>query len=125
MAVLWLLAASPVLLVVLLMTVARWPAARAGLLGLAAAMVVAAGWFGAGLAVQRVALLRGALMAVDVLPIIWGAYAFYRVTADAGAIDALSEVLPGLTPSRGLQALVIVSRWQSPHRSWLASGFRR
>jgi len=107
MAALWLLAASPVLLVVLLITVARWSAARAGLAGLAAAMVVAAGWFGASLAVQRVALLRGLLMAVDVLPIIWGAYAFYRVTADAGAIDALSEVMPALTPSRGLQALVI------------------
>jgi len=48
MAVLWLLAASPVLLVVLLMTLLRWPAARAGLIGLAAAVVVAAGWFGAG-----------------------------------------------------------------------------
>ncbi len=89
------------------MTIARWPAARAGLAGLAAAMVVAAGWFGAGWAVQRVALLRGLWMAVDVLPIIWGAYAFYRVTAEAGAIDALSEVLPALTPTRGMQALVI------------------
>lgn len=107
MAVLWLLAASPVLLVVLLMTVFRWPAARAGLIGLAAAVVVAAGWFGAGLAVQRVALIRGVLMALDVLPIVWGAYTFYRVTAEAGAIEALSEALTVLTPSRGLQALVI------------------
>ena len=107
MAVLLLLAASPVLLVVLLMTVVRWPAARAGLVGLVVAMAVAAGWFGSGLAVQRVALLRGVLMALDVLPIIWGAYTFYRVTAEAGAIDALSEALPAWTPSRGLQALVI------------------
>ena len=46
-------------------------------------------------------------MALDVLPIIWGAYTFYRVTAEAGGIEALSEALPVLTPSRGLQALVI------------------
>jgi lactate permease len=107
MAALWPLAALPVLLVVLLMTVLHWPAARAGLAGLATAMVVAAGWFGAGLAVQKVALARGMLMALDVLPIVWGAYAFYRVTAEAGAIEALAEALPALTPSRGLQALVI------------------
>ena len=75
--------------------------------GLAAALLVAGGWFGAGLPVQRVALIRGVLMALDVLPIIWGAYMFYRVTAEAGAIDALSEALPVLTPTRGLQALVI------------------
>ena len=107
MTALWPLAAFPVLLVVLLMTVLHWPAARAGLAGLIAAMVVSAVWFGADLSVQGVALARGGLMALDVLPIVWGAYAFYRVTADAGAIDALTEVLPELTPSRGLQALVI------------------
>jgi hypothetical protein len=70
-------------------------------------LVVAGGWFGAGLPVQRLALIRGVLMALDVLPIICGAYMFYRVTAEAGAIDALSEALPALTPTRGLQALVI------------------
>jgi lactate permease len=107
MTALWLLAAFPVLLVVLLMTVLHWPAARAGLAGLVAAMIVSAVWFGADLPVQGVALARGGLMALDVLPIVWGAYAFYRVTAEAGAIDALTEALPALTPSRGLQALVI------------------
>lgn len=107
MTALWPLAAFPVLLVVLLMTVLHWPAARAGLVGLLAAMIVSAAWFGAGLPVLSVALARGGLMALDVLPIVWGAYAFYRVTAEAGAIDALTEALPVLTPSRGLQALVI------------------
>jgi lactate permease len=107
MAALWPLAASPVLLVVLLMTVLRWPAARAGLAGLAAALLVSTIWFGAGLPVQRVALTRGLLLALDILPIIWGAYLFYRVTAEAGAIETLAEALPALTPSRGLQALVI------------------
>jgi lactate permease len=107
MALVWLLAATPILLVVLLMTVVRWPAARAGLLGLLAAMGLASVAFGAGLDVQRVALARGLLMALDVLPIVWGAYLFYRVTAEGGAIDALGEALPALTPSRGLQALVI------------------
>jgi lactate permease len=107
MTALWLLAGLPVLLVVLLMTVLHWPAARAGLAGLVAALIVSAVWFGAGLPVQGVALARGGLMALDVLPIVWGAYLFYRVTAEAGAIDALTEALPVLTPSRGLQALVI------------------
>jgi len=107
MALVWLLAATPILLVVVLMTVVRWPAARAGLLGLLAAATLAAVTFGAGLDVQRTAFVRGLLMALDVLPIIWGAYLFYRVTAEGGAIAALGEALPALTPTRGLQALVI------------------
>jgi len=107
MALVWFLAASPVLLVVVLMTVLRWPAARAGVIGLAAAMAIAAATFGAGIDVQRVALARGLLMALDVLPIVWGAYLFHRVTDEAGAIEALAEALPALTPSRGMQALVI------------------
>lgn len=107
MALVWLLAAAPILLVVVLMTVVRWPAARAGLLGLLAAMALAAAAFGAGMQVQQTALARGLLMALDVLPIVWGAYLFYRVTAEGGAIDALGEALPALAPTRGLQALVI------------------
>lgn len=107
MALSWLLAAAPILLVVLLMTWFRWPAARAGLLGLLAAIGIAAFAYRAGLDVQRVALVRGLLMALDVLPIVWGAYLFFRVTEDAGAIRSLGEALPALTPSRGLQALVI------------------
>jgi lactate permease len=107
MALVWILAATPILLVVVLMTVVRWPAARAGLLGLLAAMGLAAAAFGAGMEVQSTALGRGLMMALDVLPIVWGAYLFYRVTAEGGAIAALGEALPALTPSRGLQALVI------------------
>lgn len=107
MALVWILAATPILLVVVLMTVVRWPAARAGLLGLLAAMALAALAFGAGLDVQRTALTRGLLMALDVLPIVWGAYLFYRVTAESGAIAALGEELAAVTPSRGLQALLI------------------
>lgn len=107
MALAWLVAATPILLVVVLMTVVRWPATRAGLLGLLAAIGLAAASFGAGMEVLQTALARGLLMALDVLPIIWGAYLFFRVTAEGGAVAALGEVLPALTPTRGLQALVI------------------
>ena len=107
MAPVWLLAATPILFVVVLMTVVRWPAARAGVLGLLAAMALGATAFGAGLDVQRIAAARGLLMALDVLPIVWGAYLFHCVTEESGAIAALGEALPALTPSRGLQALVI------------------
>jgi lactate permease len=107
MSALWPLAALPVLLVILLMTALHWSAWRAGLAGLLAATLESALWFGAELPVLGTALGRGGLMALDVLPIVWGAYVFYRVTAEAGAIRALTDALPALTPSRSLQALVI------------------
>ncbi|MGD9002187.1 MAG: L-lactate permease, partial [Anaerolineae bacterium] len=72
-----------------------------------AALVVAAGRFGAGAWLLGYAQLKGLLLTFFVLYIIWGALLFYRVTDEAGATDALGAGLPRLTPDRGMQALLL------------------
>ena len=103
----WLLAALPILLLVLLILALGWSAARAGPVGWFAAAAVARLRFGAGLDVQAVALGKAVFLALDVLLIVWAAYFLYRVVDEAGGIATLAAALPSLTPDRGLQALLI------------------
>jgi lactate permease len=103
----WLLASLPVVVVLILMLRFRWGGARAGAVGWAVALVVAAGRFGAGARVLAYAQLKGLLLTLFVLYIIWGALLFYRTTDEAGAVAAIGAGLPRLTPDRGMQALLL------------------
>ena len=103
----WLLASLPILAVLVLMLRFRWGGARAGAVGWAVALLVAALRFGAGLQVLAYAQLKGVLLSLFVLYIIWAALLLYRVTDEAGALSAIGAGLPRLTPDRGLQALLL------------------
>ncbi len=85
----------------------RWGGAKAGAAGWIVALLVAALRFGAGWQVLAYAQLKGFLLALFVLYIIWAALLFYRVTDEAGALKAIGAELPRLTPDRGLQALLL------------------
>jgi lactate permease len=102
-----LLAALPVLVVLILMLRFRWGGARAGAVGWTMALAVAALRFGAGARVLGYAQLKGLLLTLFVLYIIWGALLFYRVTDEAGAVDAIGGALLRLTPDLGMQALLV------------------
>ncbi len=103
----WLLAASPLLLILAIMVRFRWGAARAGPAGWLIAVAVALLRFGATGEVLSVAQAKAFFLSLDVLLIVWAAYLFYRVTDEAGAIRALSRVLSRLTPDRVFQALLV------------------
>ena len=103
----WLLASLPILTVLVLMLRFRWGGAKAGVAGWLLALVVAALRFGAGWQVLACAQLKGLLLTLFVLYIIWAALLFYRVTDEAGALAAIGAGLPRLTPDRGLQALLL------------------
>jgi lactate permease len=103
----WLLAFLPILAVLILMLHFRWGGARAGVVGWAVALAVAALRFGAGARVLAYAQVKGLLLTLFVLYIIWGALLFYRVTDEAGAAEAIGAGLPQLTPDRGMQALLL------------------
>jgi len=103
----WFLASLPVLAVLILMLRFRWGGAQAGAVGWTIALIVAAARFGAGLEVLGYAQLKGLLLTFFVLYIIWGALLFYRTTDEAGAVEAIGEGLPRLTPDRGMQALLL------------------
>ena len=103
----WFLALLPILAIVLLMVGFRWGAAKAGPAGWFAAVLVAFLRFGAGIDLVALAQVKALLLTCDVLLITWSAFLLYRVADEAGAIQILSNAIPGLTKDRGLQALLI------------------
>lgn len=103
----WLLALTPIALVLGLMVGLRWNGTRAGLAGWGAALLLAALRFGAGPQVLLWAQVRGLFYTLFVLYIIWPALLFYRVTDEAGAVSAVGMSLPNLTSDRALQALIL------------------
>jgi lactate permease len=103
----WLLASLPILVVLILMLRFRWGGAQAGAAGWLVSLLGAAFRFGAGWQVLACAQLKGLLLTLFVLYIIWAALLFYRVTDEAGALAAIGAELPRLTPDRGLQALLL------------------
>src|SRR3972149_7530935 len=88
----WLLAAPPVLLLVVLILGFGWSAARAGPAGWLAAAILARLSYGAGPEVLAVAQAKALFLAVDVLLIVWAAFLLYRVVDEAGG---------GATPAAG------------------------
>lgn len=102
-----LLAALPVLLILYLMVVRRWGAARAGSAGYLAALILALTAFGAGPELLAYAHMKALLLAFDVLYIVWAAYLHYRIADEAGAIRTIGEALRRLTGDPGMLALVL------------------
>ncbi|HJX41654.1 MAG TPA: L-lactate permease, partial [Anaerolineales bacterium] len=82
----WILSALPIALILVLMVVMRWGAAKAGPAGWFAAMLLAVWRFGAGLQLLALAQVKALLLALDVLLIIWAAFLLYRVADEAGGI---------------------------------------
>ena len=103
----WLLAFFPIFVVLVLMLGFRWGGVKAGPAGCLVAMAVAAWWFGAGWELQLYAQLKGLLLTLFVLYIIWMALLFYHTVDEAGAVEAIGVGLPRLTADRALQALLL------------------
>jgi lactate permease len=103
----WLLSFSPILAILILMLGFRWRGLQAGAVGWLIALLVSALRFGAGWELLAYAQLKGLLLTLFVVYIIWGALLFFRVTEEAGAVKAVGAWLPRLTPDRGLQALLL------------------
>jgi lactate permease len=103
----WLLAFSPILVVLVLMLGLRWGGTKAGPAGCLVAMLVAWAWFGAGLTLLGYAQLKGLLLTLYVLYIVWMALLFYHTVNEAGAVETIGLGLPQLTTDRALQALLL------------------
>lgn len=103
----WLLACAPLIVLLLLMLRFHWGGAQAGLAAWAVGQALALLWFGADVGLLLVAQAKGLLLTLYVLYIIWGALAFFRVTEAGGAVRAVGAALPGLTPDRSLQTLLL------------------
>ncbi len=103
----WILAATPIFVILVLMLGFHWGANKAGPAGWFTAIIVAAFHFGTGIEVLALAQTKALFLTLDVLLITWTAFLLYRVTAEAGAISTISVAVTQLTPDRVVQALLI------------------
>jgi lactate permease len=103
-----IVAAIPILVLLLLLGVLRKPAWISGLVGLAAAIGVALFGYGMPAGPAFASILNGA--AFGLLPIGWIVYSailLYRLTIETGKFEIIKDSIGGLTPDRRLQALLI------------------
>ena len=102
-----LLAALPLVLILILMVAFRWSGAKAGTVGWVTAIIVAVLRFAATPEFLLWAQIQGFFRAVYVLYIIWGALFFFRITEATGTLDAMSAMLQQISPGQTLQVLLL------------------
>lgn len=109
-----LLAALPLVLILILMVGFRWNGAKAGVVGWLAAIVIAVLRFAGNGAFIFWAQVEGFFRAVHVLYIIWGALFFFRITEANGSLKAMSTMLQHISPGKTFQVLLL---------AWAFTGF--
>jgi lactate permease len=105
----YLMASLPILIVLGLMVLARWGGQRAGIGGWLVGMVVASLAFGLTPQVVWVSQLKGLLLSLYVLIIIWPALLLYNVVNQVGGIRSITSGLESAIGDRGV--LLIVVAW--------------
>lgn len=105
----YLLAALPILVVLVLMTLAQWSSPRAGAAGWLVGLAVASAAFGLTWDVFWVSQAKGLLLSAFVLGVLWPALLLYHLVNSVGGIHALARALQQLITDEGL--LLIVVAW--------------
>jgi lactate permease len=102
----WLAAFSPIAVVLILMIWVGWGGGRAGAAGWFTAMIMAAGVFGAGPEMLAYAQMKGVLLSINVLYIIWMALVLYNVVDATGAIKAIAAGIQKFSSNKVIQLLL-------------------
>jgi lactate permease len=103
----WLLALSPIVVVLVLMLGFRWGGSKAGPIGWFVALFVSLCCFGATPRLLAYAQLKAVLLTTHVLYIIWMALVLYNVVNEAGAIAVIGQGIARLTGDRVIQLLIL------------------
>ena len=111
---LFVLALLPILSVLGLMILRHWGAHKAGPAGWLVGLVLAGGWFGLTPQVLWVSQVKGVLLSVFVLAVLWPALFLYYWIDQNGGITAIAHALSRAMPERGM-CLVLLA--------WALSGF--
>jgi lactate permease len=104
----YLVAGAPFVVAGVALLLLGWPAARAGVLALAAAVLGALFWPELEASGLGGALLAGAGTSGQVLYVLFGGLLLYNLLASGGAVEAVSRFLGRLEPEREALALVVV-----------------
>ena len=110
----FLLALSPIVVVLILMVGFRWGGAKAGAAGWLVTLGVSVSWFGADAMVLAYSQTKAVLLTLYVLYIIWMALILYNVVNESGAITVIASGIVRLTADPVLQLLIL---------SWVFSAF--
>ncbi len=105
----YLLAAAPILIVLIIMTAFRVGGQYAGPIGLLTGILVASQVFGLSLDVLWVSQAKGILLSLFVIAVFLPALFLYNIVNHAGGIQAVAQALENLITDRGL--LLIVIAW--------------
>jgi lactate permease len=103
----FVLAASPVIALLVLMIWFGWGADRAGPVVLVLALIVAFLWFGADARLLALSQGKSVLLAIWVLFIVWAALFLYNVVNEAGGIVTIGRGLARFSADRPFQVLLL------------------
>jgi lactate permease len=104
---LFLLAASPVLLLIALLLILRWPLLKAAPTTFVYTAIIAVGAWGLPATYLGSALLKGFLLTLDIGLIVFGAIFFLGYLRQMGALVRMEKELLALTSDRRLQAILL------------------
>ena len=110
----WLLAFSPIAVVLVLMIFFNWSGSRAGAAAWLTALVVGVAVFGAHPELLAYSQMKGVLLSLNVLYIIWAALLLYNVVKETGAIDAIGVGIQRFSGDKSIQLLIF---------GWIFSSF--
>jgi lactate permease len=110
----WLIAATPIITLLILMVGFNWGGAKAGAVAWLVAIAAAFLGFGAGPELIAYSQTKAILLALWVLYIIWAALFLFHVVSEAGGIRIIGDALVRVTQDRVLQLLIL---------AWCFTGF--
>ena len=103
----WIMAISPVVILLVGILLLRWKTSRVGSIALIAAVCVAYSFFGADIRLILFACCKGLSLSLYVLLIIWGAIFLFNIADKAGAIDIIGQKIRGISDDKMLQCLLL------------------
>ena len=102
-----LIAAVPILLVIVLMIAFNWPAKTALPLGWAVTVLIALLYWRQDFGTSAAWALDGFLEAISTLVVILGAILIMNTMKHSGAVTAIQRVFNGVNPDRRIQAVIV------------------
>jgi len=102
----WLFAFSPILTVLGLMIFYNWSGSRAGAAGWFVSLIAAVFFFGAHPELLAYSQMKGVLLSLNVLYIIWAALLLYNVVNETGAIKAIGIGIQRFSGDKSIQILI-------------------
>ncbi len=105
-AVKWLAAFSPIFVVLVLMIFKNWSGSRAGAAGWFTALIAASLFFGAHPTLLAYSQMKGILLSLNVLYIIWAALLLYNIVNETGAIKAIGIGIERFSGDKSIQILI-------------------